>query len=150
MLFSSFESKSSISENKKPYLHNFLDKSNGSIEIVVNGIKSFNGQINVALYNTSANFNIIEKAFYKQTYSIKGNSIIISIPNVPIGEYAISLFHDVNKNLQIDKNMLGIPKEGFAFSNNATANFGPPNWESAKFMVVSNKKYTQNLNLIHY
>ncbi len=150
MLFSSFESKSSISEIKKPFSHNFLDKSKGSIEIVVNGIKSFNGQINVALYDTSTNFNIIEKAFYKQTYSIKSNSIIISIPNVPIGEYAISLFHDVNKNFQIDKNMLGIPKEGFAFSNNATANFGPPNWESAKFMVVSNKKNAQNLNLIHY
>jgi uncharacterized protein (DUF2141 family) len=150
LLFSSFESKLPIHINKEPFLTNFPDKSKGSIEIVVNGIKSTNGQINVALYNTSATFNIIEKAYFKQTYIIKGKSIIISIPNVPIGEYAISLFHDVNKNLQIDKNMLGIPKEGFAFSNNATANFGPPNWSSAKFTVVANKKHIQNLNLIHY
>jgi uncharacterized protein (DUF2141 family) len=122
----------------------------GSIEIEVNGIKSTNGQINVALYNTSANFNIIEQAFFKQTYIINGKSTIISIPNIPIGEYAISLFHDVNKNLQIDKNMFGIPKEGFAFSNNATANFGPPDWNAAKFSVLSNKTFIQKLKLIYY
>jgi uncharacterized protein (DUF2141 family) len=144
LLFSSFESKLPFQEGKA------IIKPMGSIEIIVNGIKSTNGQINVALYNTSANFNIIEKAYFKQTYIIKGKSIIITIPNVPVGEYAISLFHDVNKNLQIDKNMLGIPKEGFSFSNNATANFGPPNWSSAKFSVMANKKHIQNLNLIHY
>ena len=127
LLFTSFESNLTIQINKEPFLINFLDKSKGSIEIIVNGIKSTNGQINVALYNTSATFNIIEKAYFKQTYIIKGKSIIITIPNVSVGEYAISLFHDVNKNLQIDKNMLGIPKEGFAFSNNATANLAHPN-----------------------
>jgi uncharacterized protein (DUF2141 family) len=150
LLFTSFDSNLTIQINKEPFLINFLDKSKGSIEIIVNGIKSTNGQINVALYNTSATFNIIEKVYFKQTYIIKGKSIIITIPNVPVGEYAISLFHDVNKNLQIDKNMLGIPKEGFAFSNNATANFGPPKWSSAKFSVMANKKHIQNLNLIHY
>lgn len=150
LLFSSFENRIIFKDNNT-FSYCFLqENSKGSIEIVVNGIKSINGQINVALYNSSANFNIIEKAFFKQTYFINGNTTILSIPNVPIGEYAISLFHDVNKNLQIDKNMFGIPKEGFAFSNNATANFGPPAWNDAKFAVVANKKLVQNLNLIHY
>ena len=39
--------------------------------------------------------------------------------DLPEGIYAIALFVDANKNLKIDKNFLGIPKEQFGFSNNA-------------------------------
>jgi uncharacterized protein (DUF2141 family) len=122
----------------------------GSIEIEVNGINSTSGHINIALYNTKSDFNIIEKAFIKKAYIISGKSILIKLPNIPTGDYALSIFHDANKNLQIDKNLFGIPKEGFAFSNNATANFGPPDWNAAKFSVLANKTFIQKLKLIYY
>ena len=31
--------------------------------------------------------------------------------------------------------MMGIPNEPYAFSNNAPARFGPPDWEAAAFVV---------------
>ncbi len=35
----------------------------------------------------------------------------------------------------MDRNFLGIPKEGYAFSNNVFGTFGPPKFEKAKFEV---------------
>lgn len=51
------------------------------------------------------------------------------------GEYAIKAFHDLNGNGMLDTNLMGIPNEPFAFSNNAAGSFGPASFEQAKFEV---------------
>ena len=65
--------------------------------------------------------------------------------NLPEGIYAIALFVDANKNLKIDKNFLGIPKEQFGFSNNAIGKLSAPSFEQAKFKVEKNT--LQNIKL---
>ena len=65
--------------------------------------------------------------------------------NLPEGVYAIALFVDANKNLKIDKNFLGIPKEQFGFSNNAMGKLSAPSFEQAKFKVEGNT--LQNIKL---
>ena len=65
--------------------------------------------------------------------------------NLPEGIYAIALFVDANKNLKIDKNFLGIPKEQFGFSNNAMGKLSAPSFEQAKFKVEGNT--LQNIKL---
>ena len=65
--------------------------------------------------------------------------------NLPGGEYAIALFVDTNKNLKIDKNFLGIPKEQFGFSNNAMGRLSAPSFEQAKFQVQGST--LQNIQL---
>ncbi len=44
--------------------------------------------------------------------------------------------HDANGNGKLDSNMMGIPKEGFGFSNDATGSFGPPGFDEAKFNLT--------------
>ncbi len=70
------------------------------------------------------------------------HQFIISLPE---GMYAIALFIDTNKNLKIDKNFLGIPKEQFGFSNNAMGKFSAPSFEQAKFLVKGST--LQNIEL---
>jgi len=65
--------------------------------------------------------------------------------NLPEGIYAIALFVDANKNLKIDKNFLGIPKEQFGFSNNAMGKLSAPSFEQARFKVEGNT--LQNIKL---
>ena len=65
--------------------------------------------------------------------------------DLPEGIYAIALFVDANKNLKIDKNFLGIPKEQFGFSNNAMGKLSAPSFEQAKFKVEKNT--LQNIKL---
>ena len=50
---------------------------------------------------------------------------------MPFGNYAITLFHDENNNMELDTNFLGIPKEPYGFSNNAKSPFGPPGFQAA-------------------
>ena len=60
------------------------------------------------------------------------------------GKYAFRFFHDENSNGKLGTNWLGIPNEGFGFSNNAKGTFGPPAFEKTVFVLkgVVNQKCT--------
>ena len=51
---------------------------------------------------------------------------------VPAGIYAIGAFHDANGNGKLDT-MMGIPKEGFAFSRNPPTKPRAPRFNEASF-----------------
>lgn len=55
--------------------------------------------------------------------------------NLPEGVYAVSVFHDENMNQKLDKNFMGIPKEGYGASNNPKKKMGPPDFEETKFQL---------------
>ena len=49
------------------------------------------------------------------------------------GTLAISAYHDENDNKKLDKNLFGIPTEGYCTSRNAKGQLGPPKFDDAKF-----------------
>ena len=53
--------------------------------------------------------------------------------NIPPGKYAIAVIHDENMNGKLDANWLGIPKEGYGFSNTAKGVVGAPLFSAASF-----------------
>jgi uncharacterized protein (DUF2141 family) len=55
--------------------------------------------------------------------------------NVPAGTYALFIFHDANSNNKIDKNFIGIPKEGYGASKNKLPFAGAPTYDENKFLV---------------
>jgi len=55
---------------------------------------------------------------------------------VPAGRYAIAVIHDENSNMQLDRNFLGVPKEGFGFSRNPRVAFSAPSFQSAEVPVA--------------
>ena len=63
------------------------------------------------------------------------NGARIVFKDLPEGEYAFAVYHDANANGKMDKNLLGIPTEDYAFSNNALGKMGPPSYASAKFAL---------------
>ena len=50
--------------------------------------------------------------------------------------YAIGVYIDVNLKNKLDKNFVGIPKEPYAFSNNAEGFLGSPSFENASFVIA--------------
>ena len=55
---------------------------------------------------------------------------------VPFGDYTVGVFHDLNKNGELDTNFIGYPKEDMAVSNNAKGGpFGGPPWHEAKVQL---------------
>ena len=61
---------------------------------------------------------------------------MLKFDGLPSGTYALALIHDENGNGKLDT-MMGIPKEGFGFSNNPAIRFGPPSFKSAEVAVTS-------------
>ena len=50
-----------------------------------------------------------------------------------------------NYNNEMDKNLLGVPKEQYGFSNDAKGSFGPPSFKDASFTVSGDMKLEVNL-----
>lgn len=54
---------------------------------------------------------------------------------LPAGKYAVAVIHDENGNHKLDRNFLGIPKEGFGFANNPRVFMSPPSFQAASTQV---------------
>ncbi len=105
--------------------------------VVIQKIRSDKGVIRLTLFTKEADYMKIFS--FGKAVPAKKNELSITFDNLPAGQYAITVLHDENDNGKLDSNFLGIPKEGVGFSNNASATFGPPSWEKAKFKLEDSK-----------
>jgi uncharacterized protein (DUF2141 family) len=124
-------------------ISNVQAQENYTITVTVNGIDSNDGKIFLALYDKEVDF--LEKTFKGTTSSIINNQCTITFENIPSGVYAVSIFHDENDNGKMDTNFMGIPKEDYGCSNNASGFMGPPKWSDAKFELKANMSLTITL-----
>ncbi|MGE0587856.1 MAG: DUF2141 domain-containing protein [Cyclobacteriaceae bacterium] len=102
----------------------------GQLTVTVMDIAPGAGQIHVALYDSEANF--LKKHTFSQSISADANSKDVLFTGLSEGEYAISVIHDENENGELDKNFLGVPREGFGFLNGVMGRFGPPQYDEVK------------------
>jgi uncharacterized protein (DUF2141 family) len=65
---------------------------------------------------------------------------------LPPGIYGARVLHDLNGNGEMDSNFVGMPKEPWAFSNNATGRLGPAKWQDAKFEISGDTAVEIRLN----
>ena len=105
------------------------------LTIQIADVKSADGSLMVALYNSAGSFlkTPVNGAAVKAAPG--ANTLVIK--DLPEGEYAFAVYHDANANGKMDKNMMGMPTEDYAFSNNAMGRMGPPPFDSARFTVAA-------------
>ena len=110
------------------------------VAVTVENIKiTEKGTIFIGLYNKDASFPISGKELKGKRVKINGkSSLTVYFDNLPVGTYAIAIFHDTNNNKKLDKNWFGIPTEGYGFSKNVFGTFGPPSFQEASFKVKAN------------
>lgn len=85
--------------------------------------------------NTEATF-MKAQPIQAASVEIKDGVAVATFENVPSGEYAIIVLHDLNGNEQMDFEN-GMPAENYATSGGSTG-FGPPNWGDSKFTLDEN------------
>ena len=107
--------------------------SAAELTVQIEDVKSSEGQLTVAVYNSSDTFLKKPLTGVRTQATTEGKTLVIK--DLPPGEYAIVVMHDVNQNGKMDKNFLGIPTEDYAFSNNAMGKMGPPSFDAAKFQL---------------
>jgi len=107
------------------------------LEITVKNIKNDKGNVRVGIFTNKESF-LKDVAYGKVVKAGKGELKVI-FDDLPPGKYAVSVIHDENENGELDSNMIGIPKEGFGFANDAMGTFGPPGFEKASITVETQK-----------
>jgi uncharacterized protein (DUF2141 family) len=87
----------------------------------------------LAVYNSAGSF--MQSAVVSASIAAAKSDNTAVFKNLPAGEYAFAVYHDANSNGKMDRNLLGIPSEDYAFSNNALGKMGPPSFEQARFSL---------------
>lgn len=105
----------------------------GVVEVEVNGVRDARGHVLVAVCD--------RQEFLGRHCRLNGSaearpgSVLVRVAGVPPGTYAVQAWHDENDNGRIDRDLLGIPREGIGFSRDAPVRFGPPSFGDAQFDV---------------
>ncbi|MEM1262928.1 MAG: DUF2141 domain-containing protein [Pseudomonadota bacterium] len=106
-----------------------------SLDIEVTAIEAPTGFIMLAMFDSAEAFNDGGKPVRAVKLPVEGERVEARFDDLPAGKYAIKLYHDANGNGEMDSNMLGLPIEGYGFSNNV-GRFGQPPFTDAAFEVA--------------
>ena len=113
-------------------------ESTGNLIVNISGFPSSDGFAMVALNNSEESYKGGEnEAIAKTKTMVVDQKVQVIFTNLPYGSYGVSIYHDENSNGEMDKNMMGIPKEAYGFSNNAKGFFGKPDYKDVKFELNS-------------
>jgi uncharacterized protein (DUF2141 family) len=110
-----------------------------SLEVQIDNIKTHEGQIILALYENADTF-MGDSPLKWEFVKVDNSPVKVLFKDLPPGEYALSIIHDINNNKKLDKNLIGIPKEPFGFTNNVMGTFGAPSFEDAKVILENSDK----------
>ena len=104
-----------------------------NLQIIVNNFEKLKGELRVCLTDKKEDF--LKHCKYSKVVTVTNNSVSLEIANIKTGIYSISVFHDENNNGVLDTGFFGIPSEPYAFSNNPSRSFGPPNFEKCTLLI---------------
>ena len=106
------------------------------IWITIDKVRNSKGTIKAELYGSKAKKTLAkgQKLSRKRVKAQRGETRLCL--DAPVrGRYSVVVYHDENNNRKFDRNFIGIPKEGFGFSNNPTILLGLPEQEEILFKV---------------
>jgi uncharacterized protein (DUF2141 family) len=107
-----------------------------SLAIHLTGLRSNQGRVAVALFHSAAAFPDQKQALRGSVARIEGTKAYVRFEGLQPGTYAVAVLHDENANDKMDFNFVGMPLEGFGFSNDASVWLGPPSYDAAAFRLV--------------
>jgi len=113
----------------------------GQSKIVANitNLKNDKGVCRACLFNSEDAFNgEAGNPFECLIIPVKNKQALAVFQQVPPGNYALFVFHDENNNNKMDKNFLGIPREGYGASKNKLPFAGAPTFTDNKFTITNN------------
>ena len=105
------------------------------IHVKIMNIRNSTGTVACALFESPVGFpiEVLSSATNVMVIKIRKTQARCDFEDIPPGTYAIAVIHDENMNGKLETNWLGIPTEGYGFSNDATGMIGVPSFSAASF-----------------
>ena len=130
------------------FAFSFLSMKSQNVEVVISGIRSEKGQIVIGVFKDNESFKI-EKAFLSKKFVKKGVSkgeMTVKF-DLEAGTWGLSLLDDENSNGKMEYKVLGIPKEGFGFSDYYHKGLKKPKFDAFKFDLKDGQKKKINIKI---
>jgi uncharacterized protein (DUF2141 family) len=107
------------------------------LTVVVSNISSNAGSVMVGLFDSAAAFpkTVTQGVLAAAAGRDAIGRVTLVLRDLTPGTYAVSAYHDLNGNGQLDSNLMGLPTEPYGFSNNARGSFGPPSFQAASIAL---------------
>ncbi len=105
------------------------------LRVDVTGLRSGGGEVHLAVFATPETFPRDEATLAEAIVRAKAAGVHWVFSGLKPGTYALAVYHDENENREFDRGFLGIPLEGFGFSNDAQVFFGPPDFADVAVTV---------------
>ena len=103
-------------------------QENTNLTINFEGFVEAEGELFIGVYEKD---NFLGQPFQTKTLVVKADENQVTFENLPKGEYAVSVYHDLNGNEQFDMDEYGRPVEPWVMSGNVNPNQRPL-WDDAK------------------
>jgi uncharacterized protein (DUF2141 family) len=120
-----------------------------NLRVIATNVKSDQGKLYVWVYDKKDDW-LSDRYRTQKSVAVAGNrsgdKVTLELL-LPAGEYALSIFQDVNDDGKLERNFIGIPKEPAGLSNNLRPKFGPPKYKDAAFPVTVGSVTEQKIEL---
>lgn len=87
----------------------------GDVTVTLTGVQAKGGQMLVSLQSRDQFMQPTATRGAKAQVTASGD-MVLTIPDVPPGDYAVMVLHDENSDFQMEREPNGKPKEGWAMS----------------------------------
>lgn len=106
------------------------------LHVLVTGAHRVAGNVTFTLYGEDpSRFLAHHGSVALQRVTLTGSTAEACFALSAPGTYAVAVYHDENDNHRLDRTLLGLPAEGYGFSNNVTPLLGLPSFGSVRLRI---------------
>jgi uncharacterized protein (DUF2141 family) len=115
------------------------------LKLEITGFRNCSGRAAVGLFGSKQGFLQVSQRAAGTFVPIVNGRAVVEFAGLKPGTYAAAILHDENQDNKLDTNVIGIPMEGYGFTNDARGVFGPPSFEQAAFHVNRDAQATVHM-----
>ena len=109
-------------------------ETRGDLTVDVSGFEHSRGQVRAGLFESNDGFPLgVDDLGSHVEAPIEDGEATVEFESIPHGTYAVVVYHDANANGTLDKNWLGMPREGAGVYRPIESRFPPPKFDDCDF-----------------
>ncbi len=104
------------------------------LTVTVENVRNDQGDIRLSVFASPAEWPSHSTTEHDLVMPAHSGTVVFNL-DLPPGTYAINGFHDENRNLEFDRTAIGLPEEGYFFSDDAKPFLSAPSFGAASFSL---------------
>lgn len=120
-------------------------ENTGTLTVEITNIKNTKGMIQIGLYKKPENFPSPTKQYKVKRIKPTGKTLKYEFKGLPLGKYALGIYHDENGDKKCNRNLIGIPTEAYAFSRNFRPGMSAPKFSDCSVTLTKTKSISIKL-----